>query len=388
MIAHDQIEKDNPRADLIRFRSVGETLAKHGFDVIFITLNDKGQHQEGYYKGSKVYKIPLLSKIRIIQLIGFSVLLLPVMVRARRAGKFDIIFLNSILSVPGVAIFRWLSGYGTVQFDMMGIVSEERFRERAGTFASSIAKKILSSVENYLLRRVDFITTVNDRHRQIILSRVIKPVYVVRDGIFEAVLERPAKKGERENHSSIVIIFAGQINHFRLDLLFGIMPALLSEFPNLQLKILGSGPQWKRYVDLANSMGLRKTILFEGHVSHERIFDFIEKADIAYTDDWSINGFPTKIFEYMAMGKPVIAQETESIKELLVDDDNALLYKDEEELKKKILALSRDERLRREIGENGKRMMKDHTWEIRVKTLTSIYLKHQGRGKDEVYLNH
>jgi len=380
MIAHDQIEKSNPRADLIRFRCIGEIVAKKTFDVIFITLNDKGKLEEGQYKGLKVYKIPLISRIRMIQLIGFCILVLPVMFRARRRGKFDIIFLNSVLSVPSATIFRWLSGYGVLQFDLMGIVSEERFLKKSKTFWAKIAKRVISSIEDFLLKRVDFITTINEKHKQIILKRITKPIYVVRDGIFKAVLERPAvSTKETGNYSKIEIIFIGQVNHFRLDLLFRIMPTLLLEFPNLQLRVLGSGPQLKRYMNLADSMEFRNNIIFEGHVSHGMIFDYIGKADIAYTDDWSINGFPLKIFEYMAMGKPVIAEATESIKELLRDNVNALLYENKEQLKEKILLLARDEGMRREIGTKAKGMIYQHTWEKRAESLMSIYRKHLKR---------
>jgi len=384
MIAHDQIEKNNPRADLIRFRSIGETLAKKTFDVIFITLNDKGKLEEGQYKGLKVYKIPLLSRVRMIQLIGFCILLLPVVFRARGGGKFDIVFFNSVLSVPGAAIFRWLSGYGILQFDLMGIVSEERFLKKSKAFWAKIAKRVISFIEDFLLKRIDFITTINEKHKQIILKRITKPIYVVRDGIFEAVLERPpVSTKETGNHSKIEIIFIGQINHFRLDLLFRIMPMLLLEFPNLQMKVLGSGPQLNHYMNMAGSMGFKKNIIFGGHVSHEEIFDHIGKADIAYTDDWSINGFPMKIFEYMAMGKPIVAEATEGIKELLEDNVNALLYENEEQLKEKILILARDEGVRREIGRRAKGMIFQHTWEKRAESLMRIYQKHVKKEEGE-----
>ena len=49
------------------------------------------------------------------------------MVRARRGERFDIVFVNSILSIPSVLVFKWLFGSGTIQFDLMGILSEERF---------------------------------------------------------------------------------------------------------------------------------------------------------------------------------------------------------------------------------------------------------------------
>lgn len=315
--------------------------------------------------------------MKLIQLICFCTFLLPVMLRARRGGRFDIIFANSILSIPSVLIFRWLSGHGIIQFDLMGILSEERFLRRPKNLWVSTAKKILISMENFLLSRVDFVTTINEKHKQMVTDRITRPVYVIRDGVHEEVLKRASvRRISQPSISKIVLIFVGQLGHFRLDTLVKIMPDLLAEFPVLQLQVVGSGPQASRYTDMVESLGLKDKVIFEGHVSHERIFDYIEMADIAYSDDWSINGFPIKIFEYMAMGKPVVAESTESIKELLTDNVNALLYENDSELKEKILTLARGSHLRKEIGENARQMMHEHTWEKRVEELGSIYHHH------------
>jgi len=374
MIAHDQIEKSNPRADLIRFRSLGETLARRSIDVVFVTLNDKARYEEGYYKSSKIYKIPRVSTIKLIQLICFCAFLLPVMVRARRGRSFDIIFVNSILSIPSVLVFKWLFGLGIIQFDLMGILSEERFPGRPKNFWVRPIKKTLSTIENFLLSRVDFVTTINEKHKKIMTNRIKRPVYVIRDGVHEEVFKRASvRKISQPSISKIVLIFVGQLGHFRLDTLMKIMPDLLVELPDLRLLVVGSGPQSARYINMMGSLGLKDKVIFEGDVPHEKIFDYIEMADIAYSDDWSINGFPMKIFEYMAMGKPVVVESTESIKELLTDNVNALLYENERELKEKILILAKDSELRGEIGERAKEMMRDHTWEKRMEALITIY---------------
>jgi glycosyltransferase involved in cell wall biosynthesis len=374
MIAHDQIERSNPRADLVRFKCLGEALSLHSIDVVFFTLNDKCRYEEGYYKSSKVYKIPALSRIKFIRLICFCAFLLPVMMRGRRSGRFDIIFVNSVLSLPSALIFRWVSGHGFIHFDLMGILSEERFLGRSKNFWVPPAKKMLAAIENFLLSRVDFITTVNEKHKQIMAGRVRRPIHVIRDGVYEEVLKQVSNwEKDQPSNSNILLIFVGQINHSRLDSLLRVMPGILEEAPGLQLQVVGSGPDLARYMEMVKSLGLRDKVIFEGHVPHEKVFDYIKRADIAYSEDWSINGFPMKIFEYMALGKPVVAESTESVKELLTDNVNALLYENERELKEKILILAKDNNLRREIGERTKEMMHAHTWEKRIEALNSIY---------------
>lgn len=379
MIAHDQIERSNPRADLVRFKCLGEALALHSIDVVFFTLNDKCRYEEGYYKSSKVYKIPALSRIKFIRLICFCAFLLPVMMRGRRSGRFDIIFVNSVLSLPSALIFRWVSGHGFIHFDLMGILSEERFLGRSKNFWVPPAKKMLAAIENFLLSRVDFVTTINEKHRQIMTNRIRRPVHVIRDGVHEEALKQVPiwEKGQR-SVSKILLIFVGQISHFRLDSLLRVMPDILKEVPDLQLQVVGSGPHLAHYTEMVESSGLRDKVIFEGHVPHEKVFDYIKRADIAYSEDWSINGFPMKIFEYMALGKPVVAESTESVKELLTDNVNALLYENERELKEKILILAKDSELRKQIGEKAGEMMHHHTWEKRMEALHSIYRSYLG----------
>ncbi len=374
MMTHDRFDKPNPRADLIRFKSIGEALAKQLIDVVYITSNEKRRYEVDTYKGSKVYKIPLFSTSNLIQLIFFNIFVLPVMFREKKTGPFNIVLINSIFTIPVAFIIKHLNNYCFIQFDLMGILAIEKFINTPKHFMFDAAKKILSSIEDFLLRQVDFITTINEQHRKLILKRIDKPIYVIRDGVFESVLKNVKYATKDSTHESkIVLIFVGQINHYRLDSLFKILPTLIAELPNLHLLILGEGHQVMRYKEMALSLGLEEHVTFLGYVSHEKIFDYIEKAHIAYSDDWSINGFPMKIFEYMALGKAIIAERTDSVKEVLTDWVNGLTYKNESELSEKILLLVKDPKLRFELGKAAQRIMDKHTWEVRAKQLKLIY---------------
>lgn len=376
MLTHDQFEKKNPRADLIRFKNLGKALAKRSIDVIYITSNEKRRYEEGFYEGAKVYKIPSLTNSSLIQPFLFCLFVLPVLFRVKRAHKIDIIFVNSILTVPVAWIMKHLNRHALIQYDLMGILSEEKFIRHSNKFWYEIGKIVFSKIEDILWSRVDFITTINNQLKQLLLKRVNIPIYVVRDGVLEAILkDSPHQIREFRQDSGIVLIFVGQINHFRLDPLFEVLPSLINDLPGFQLVILGEGPHLSRYKEMARYFKIEKNIRFLGHVSHRKIFDFIAVADIAYSDDWSINGFPMKLFDYMAMGRAIIAEGTESVQELLVEQENALLYTNRAELKEKILKLAKDPILREKIGNAARKIMDQHTWEYRSKELELIYRK-------------
>jgi glycosyltransferase involved in cell wall biosynthesis len=374
MITHDQLEKQHPKADLIRFKCLGETLAKSSIEVVYVVTNGKARFEEGFYKGSKVYKIPFVTQMRMIQVVCFYLFLFPLLLQIRRHGKFHIIFVNSIFMVPFGLMFKWMSGNCCIQFDLMGILSEEKFLRLQKNLWFRITKKLFSSFENILLSRVDFITTINDQHRQILLKRTSRPVYVIRDGVFESILEQPAYlTKDSGNRSKMIIIFVGQVNHFRLDPLFKVLPELIAELPNFQLLVLGAGSQLARYKEIVKLLGLKEQVTFCGYVPHEKIFDYIASADIAYSDDWSVIGFPMKLYDYMALGKAIVAEGTESIRELLTDRVNGLLYRTDAEMKEQIMTLAKDAALRKSLGQTARRMMDQHTWEKRVEVLGLIY---------------
>ena len=83
---------------------------------------------------------------------------------------------------------------------------------------------------------------------------------------------------------------------------------------------------------------------------------------------------PMKVFEYMAIGKAIVLEDTEAACEVLTDGVNALLYKDEKDLLEKIMLLTKDKELRKRLGRNAMELvMTEHTWEKRGKEIINIY---------------
>ena len=375
MITHDCLEKKDPRADLIRFKNIGKILAQRSIEVFYIVSNQKPIYEKGTYNGSKVYKIPRLIKMNILQMFFFQLFSLPVFLQIKKE-KFDIIFINSIFMVPLVWVLRLLFKHALVQFDLMGILSAEKFVKHKERFLYQLIKKFFLKIELFLFSNIDFITTINNQHKYLLTKHIKKPIYVVRDGVFEKILRNSFLwKKDIFKNSNTIIIFVGQINHYRLDLLFKVLPSLINIVPELQFQVIGEGPHLNHYKKLSKKLGLNGYVSFFGYVPYEEIYEYISCADIAYSDDWSINGFPTKLFDYMAIGKAIVAEETEAIKEILIDQVNALLYKNEDELKEKIIMLAKDKALREKIGREAQRIIGQHTWERRGKILEAIYLQ-------------
>jgi len=85
---------------------------------------------------------------------------------------------------------------------------------------------------------------------------------------------------------------------------------------------------------------------------------------------------PLKLFEYMAMGKGIVASNLGQIGEILQHNKTAYVVKpgDKVQLAKGILALAKDKKLRERLGrEARKHVAANYTWEQNARRVIKAY---------------
>ena len=76
---------------------------------------------------------------------------------------------------------------------------------------------------------------------------------------------------------------------------------------------------------------------------------------------------PTKLWEYMAAGKPVVATDLDNIRDIVGDDRGILVPPgDPDALADALVKVLTDEDLRRRMGESSLAFARENTWEKRV----------------------
>src|SRR6185503_1561680 len=112
-------------------------------------------------------------------------------------------------------------------------------------------------------------------------------------------------------------------------------------------------------------------VIFTGAVGHERVPALLDACDILVAphvplaDGSEFFGSPTKIFEYMAMGKGIVASRLGQIGEVLVEQETALLVEPGNvgELGNAIVRLIDSETLRTRLGRQAREVAaREHTW--------------------------
>ncbi len=95
---------------------------------------------------------------------------------------------------------------------------------------------------------------------------------------------------------------------------------------NAVLMVVGDGPVRADLERLAAELKLKDRVRFTGVIDRDRVPEYVAAFDIALQPAVVAYASPLKLFEYLALGKPVIAPRQPNIEEILTDGDNALLF--------------------------------------------------------------
>jgi glycosyltransferase involved in cell wall biosynthesis len=112
-------------------------------------------------------------------------------------------------------------------------------------------------------------------------------------------------------------------------------------------------------------------VIFTGSLPRDKVAEYLDAADILVSphipmaDGSRFFGSPTKLFEYMAMGKSIVASRLEQLAEVLEHDRTAWLVTpgDVDELAEAILRLALDPAKRAALGAAARRAaIERHSW--------------------------
>ena len=176
--------------------------------------------------------------------------------------------------------------------------------------------------------------------------------------------------------SDTVICFVGTFSYWHgVAVLEQAIQSLLSKPQrgkrSMKFLLVGDGPLAPRLREALEPYTRNGSVVFTGAIPHVSVRAYLDAADILVSphiptpDGSPFFGSPTKLFEYMAMGKAIAASALDQIAEVLEHERTALLVKpgDPQELTAAIQRLAADPRLRIELGRNSREAaLSRHTW--------------------------
>lgn len=150
----------------------------------------------------------------------------------------------------------------------------------------------------------------------------------------------------------------------------------------LRFLLIGGGALRARVEEILREAGAVDRVLLPGAVAHDRVPSLLDACDILVSPHVPLDagaeffGSPTKLFEYMAMGKGIVASRLGQIGEVLQHEETALLVDpgNVEQLTGAILRLTTSPEMRERLGAAARRTaVEHHTWKHNAQRVLNEY---------------
>lgn len=235
--------------------------------------------------------------------------------------------------------------------------------------------------ETYAWRNADHLLPVTE-----VLSQAIKNssgrsenITVIPNGVHSDEFY-PMSKSDRllklyglENKT--VIGFVGFIREWHgLDRVIDVLDRL--EDDSVHFMVVGDGPARESLEKAATEHGLSHRLTITGLIERDKMAEHLSVFDIALQPDVVAYASPLKLFEYMAMGKAILSIDSANMREVLSNNNDAILFENSKnnDFKNKLITLCSDSSLRELLGKNAEQTIKTkkYLWHENAKLIESI----------------
>src|SRR5687768_2761628 len=208
----------------------------------------------------------------------------------------------------------------------------EFFATKFGVELDHPAVRAIAAAEQASIRFSDFTLTCTEQMRQAFTGRGADPgeIGVVHNTAEEKIFnpERHPPRAREDGH--FTLICHGSVEErYGLDTAIKAVASLADEIPELRLQIYGKGTQLPELRELATLLDVRDRVEFNGRwLPIEELVDAIASADAGVVamkrDIFRDLVHCNKMYDLVAMRRPVITSRTRSVEAYFSDD--ALLY--------------------------------------------------------------
>jgi glycosyltransferase involved in cell wall biosynthesis len=156
---------------------------------------------------------------------------------------------------------------------------------------------------------------------------------------------------------------------------------------SIRYLMVGSGSLHAEVEQLLAAESLSRKVIFTGAVAHEQVPALLNACDVLVAphvpleDGSAFFGSPTKLFEYMAMGKGIVASRLGQIGDILEHEMTALLVApgDVAQLAWAIEQMHESSELRTKLGTNAREVvLREHTWRHNAERVLNEYRSLEG----------
>lgn len=355
-------------------RKNAEALQAAGYEVNVICLRDRGERAREDVNGAHVHRLPLMhrrsSKWRyLFEYAAFFVMaswLLTWLHLRRRFALVEVYNVPDIIVL--VALLPRLLGAKVVLY--MFEATPEMYADRFDLRPGGIVERLLRWQERVAAAFASRSIVEGPYEREM---RGDRGLDVSRIGVVMNVPEPHlfAPKGEPRPDSFEIITHGSLLKRYGIQTLIEAVPLLREEISGLKVWVVGDGEYRRDLEALARELGVEDVVEFTGWVKHEEVARYIERC-FAGIVPMLYNQLPNKLFEYVAMGRPVVVGDVPSIRRAFADHE-VLYYDtgDARQLAEAVLRIHRDPQGALEMAARARRTYQRYTWDV----MREVYIR-------------
>lgn len=232
-------------------------------------------------------------------------------------------------------------------------------------------QNIAKLVERKTLKQADKVLVINERLGTLVIRMGADPkrTSVLRAGVNLAQLEENSADKIRAQYGikkdDIVLFFMGWLYNFS-GLREVALELVKAKDSHLKLLIVGEGDAFNELQEIRETYNLQNRIILTGKKLYQEIPSFIAASDIcllpAYNNEIMRHIVPIKLYEYMAMEKPVISTELPGVMKEFAHNNGVVYVNRSEEVVRKASELVAKQNLA-QLGAKARRFVEKHSWD-------------------------
>jgi glycosyltransferase involved in cell wall biosynthesis len=373
-----------------RPRRAADALMKEGMSVDMICLAEDDAPRREVVDGLHVYRLPVTRRrlgklVYAYQYSAFILMSALMVARLHFSRRYDLVYVHNmpdVLVLSGIVPKLLGSKVILDLHDPMPELMTTIFNLDEG----SLSVRIIKELEKWSIGFADQAITVNIACKRIFSARSCPPEKVgvvmnAPDGSIFPLREPRLNtvSSAQPNKKPFVMMYHGSlVERNGVDLAIDGLEKVRKVLPNAELRICGpETPFLNKVMEVVREKGLQDAVQYRGKKTLEQLVPEIEACDVGVIPNQR-NKFtqintPTRIFEYLALGKPVIAPRTAGIQDYFEDD--ALVYFDPgnaDDLAEKMNYVCANPVQAFETAKRGQQIYLTHTWRREKQTLVDL----------------
>ena len=190
------------------------------------------------------------------------------------------------------------------------------------------------------------------------------------------MLPQVANGGAPGSEKPTLTVVGRLVNYKPMNVVIRALAQLADRHPDVQLEIVGQGPEHDRLAQLAETLGVAERVRFTGHVAaHVDVLRRVAASSV-FVSASEVEGFGIVVVEAMALGVPYLVADNEAHTEVTAGGVGGELFRrgDAEDLAQRLDALLHDGARRAALGRQGQAYAAAHyRWADAARATEAVY---------------